>query len=147
MTYIDFFQSLRVHRNTSDLKTLSDTFPMIIAQVLKYLSVYTEPKVLRNLQFTNDSYLQFLINFGTALYTQNFTTLDDILLLFLEKYYIYTHPCQFYLTFPESAKKKFNSDFDAFRDKQWNKVIDPMLDSIIELLKTGKIAGKYLNLD
>lgn len=143
MTYIDILKSLSVHKYGA---YLPDSFPPSIAQIFKMLSVYTNSKTLRRLEFTPDDYMQFIINFGSALHTKNFTYLDDIILKFLEKYFIYEHPIKYYLDFPKEAKSLFNEKFEEFRNKQWEDILSPMLDLIEDLLKSGKVKNLPLNL-
>jgi hypothetical protein len=128
MTYIDILKSLSVHKYGT---YLPDSFPPSIAQIFKMLSVYTNSKTLRRLEFTPDDYMQFIINFGSALHTKNFT---------------YEHPIKYYLDFPKEAKSLFNEKFEEFRNKQWEDILSPMLDLIEDLLKSGKVKNLPLNL-
>jgi hypothetical protein len=143
MTYIDILKSLKVHKNEVGV---ADSFPPTIAQIFKVLSVYVDPKTLRRLNFSIDDYITFTTNFGAALYTKNFTYLDDIIIEFLEKYHYEQYPFKFFLVFPEDSKKKFNSEFERFRHESWENILEPMLDLIEELLQSGRVNNLKLNL-
>jgi len=120
---------------------VAEYFPEVLAGFLKMINIKSAQLITAPIEFDWQKLMKFKMNFGKAIYTNNFDKLDDIILEFLN-----TYKCRISLTqsvvasFPEEAQKQLVQTCNSFKGKQWNDILEELVDALERYFTSGKIS-------
>jgi len=90
--------------------------------------------------------VEFKVNLSTAIYMDNYDTLDNIIIEFFKtyNYKIITPTGQFVMfkvDFTDESEKRFESICNNFKGKDWDSIIDDFIDALYIFLSSATVHG------
>jgi len=129
--------SLKVHTSASrPFADIALEFPVMLSATLRMIPFKYE---LHNLLLSYNAlgFLTFRTRLSTAIFTNNFDYLDNVILDFIKssKYSYGATPLT--LTFSEETTLNFVELCNSFKGRPWDDIIDPFIDGLRDLLSSG----------
>lgn len=92
--------------------------------------------------------VEFKVNLSTAIYTDNYDTLDNIIIDFFNTYnYKIVLPTgkfvMFKVEFPQESKDLFESRCNQFKNCEWDEILNDFIDYLYEFLSSATIHGDH----
>ena len=125
---------------------IAKVFPELLANSCRTMAIVDIFGNKKEVIFNWGKLMEYKINFSSAIYSNNYDMLDNILIEFFKSYNykIIVPPgklVMFHIDFPDEAIQKFENTCNAFKGKQWDDIIDTFLDSFYEFVSTATVHG------
>src|SRR5271157_642924 len=130
----------------SNLDKVASLFPQLLGNLICSVSVTLHPCYIFTLKFERDLYLQFTMNLGNAIRSNEFDMLDNIILDFIGTYHYYYPPYKVIIDLNPIEVKKFTELCNGFKGQTWNDILSPLIDGIYNILITATANGEKLRL-
>lgn len=123
---------------------IANTVPIVMANILKTFMAVTLNNNLYPIGYRGDILIEFQVNLGTAIATQNFNNLYDIMIRFLSSYNYTYSMYRYFIKFTEEDLKKYKDACDFFKEKQWDDIVSDFIDATYTLFSNGTMSNNKL---
>lgn len=125
-------------------KSVAGAFPTLIANCCKSMKIINIYGQYQAIHYDWNKLLIFEMNLGTAIYNNNFDTLDNIIIEFFHCYHYQTVTpdgqfVMFEVDFPDEAIKKFETICNKFKGKEWDDILDKFIDAFFEFVNLATV--------
>lgn len=136
------FHTLKSMRTGNrDLEYIANNFPFMLANTLKLYMTRTMSGMEYPIRYDYNRLMEFKINMGTMIYSQDFKNIYSVTLQFLKSFNYFYAMYVFYIKFPEAATKEFSEKCNILQNKEWDNVISTYIDELLKLFKQGKFGN------
>ena len=123
---------------------IANIIPIAIANTLKTFMAVTLSNKTYPIGYYGDNLLEFKVNLGTIIATQNFDHLYNVMIRFLSCYNYTYSAYTYFIKFSEEDLIKYKRLCDSFKGKQWNDIVSDFADATYALFSNGIMSDKKL---
>ena len=132
--------------STMGREHIAKVFPELLATSCRTMAIVDIFGSKKEVIFDWGKMMEYTVNFSSAIYSDNYDMLDDILIELLKSYNytIFVPPGKrilFHVDFTDAAIEKFTNTCNAFKGKEWDDIINDFLDSFYEFVSTATVHG------
>ena len=145
-----FVNALRTYKEPLYTKEkIAECFPRTLAnscRTMKITNILGKPQ---GLYYDWGQLQAFQVNLGAAIHNENYDSLDNIIIDFVNSYnYKTVTPkgqfIMFTVDFPDTAVHQFEIACYQFKGKKWNDMLNEFIDELVKFLKTVTVHGDML---
>jgi len=146
----EILNSLKPFKTSSMGKAhVAEAFPSLLANVCRSMGVLDMYGITRPVIHDWGKLMEFKVNLSTAIYSNNFDTLDNIIIEFFKTYnYKIVTPLgqlvMFKVDFTDESEKKFELICNDFKGKEWDEILESFIDALYDFLSSATIHGDSL---
>lgn len=126
------------------IECIASVVPTIIANSFKTCMAISLNNTPYPIGYDASKLIEFQINLGTIINTQNFEYLYTTMLQFLSSYsYVYS-AYRYFIKFTEEDLIKYKKTCDSFKDKQWDDIVSDFSDATHDLVSNATIGNNKI---
>jgi hypothetical protein len=133
------------HTNRMALKDIANMVPTLISNSLRLFKATTLNGISYPIGYDGKNIIEFQINLGTSIATQNFNNIYEIMIRFLSSYSYMFAMYQYFIKFTKEDLNRYESICNSFKGKEWDDIVLEFSDATYDFFSKGTMSNNKLS--